>query len=80
MLGVIVRGGMRLTAVGVVTGLILAAAATRLLAKFLFNVSPLDTMTFAGMSMLFFAVALLASYLPARRAAAADPMTALRSD
>jgi ABC-type lipoprotein release transport system permease subunit len=43
-------------------------------------VSPADAMTFAGMSALFIAIALLASYLPARRAAAADPMRVLRAD
>jgi len=47
---------------------------------FLFNVSPLDSMTFAAMSLLFLAVAFVSSYLPARRAAASDPMEALRTD
>jgi ABC-type antimicrobial peptide transport system permease subunit len=75
-----VREGMKLAAFGVAIGLVLAAAATRLMAGFLFNVSPLDAMTFAGMSVLFLVVAFLSSYLPARRAAASDPMTALRTD
>jgi ABC-type antimicrobial peptide transport system permease subunit len=69
---------MRLAGVGVVVGVLLAAAATRLIAGFLFSVSPLDGLTFAGMSGVFIAVALVASYLPARRAAATDPLTALR--
>ena len=80
VLGMVVREGMRLAGTGVVVGLVLAAVATRLIAGFLFSVSPIDGATFAGMSALFIAVALLASYLPARRAAATDPLTALRSD
>ena len=80
VLRMVVREGMRLASVGVVVGIVLAAAATRLIAGFLFSVSPVDGTTFAGMSLLFIAVALLASYLPARRAAATDPLTALRSD
>jgi putative ABC transport system permease protein len=80
VLGMVVREGMRLAGTGVVAGIVLAAGATRLIAGLLFSVSPVDGMTFAGMSVLFIAVALLASYLPARRAAATDPLTALRSD
>lgn len=80
VLGMIVREGMRLTGLGVVIGLLLAAGTTRLLARFLFKVSPFDAITFTGMSLLFIAVALVASYLPARRAATADPMLALRAD
>ena len=72
------REGMRLAGTGVVVGVLLAGAATRLIAGFLFNVSPLDGLTFAGMSGLFVVVALVASYVPARRAAAMDPLTALR--
>ena len=78
VLGMVVREGMRLAGTGVVAGVLLAAAATRLIAGFLFDVSPLDGLTFAGMSGLFIVVALVASYLPARRAAATDPLTALR--
>ncbi len=80
VLRLIVREGMQLTAVGVVLGLLLAAGATPVLARFLFDVSPVDAVTFAGMSLLFVAVALVASYLPARRAAASDPMIALRAE
>ncbi len=71
---------MTLAALGVAIGLLLAAAATRLMSSFLFNVSPLDVMTFAGMSALFLAIAFVSSYLPARRAASSDPMAALRTD
>ncbi|HUQ81344.1 MAG TPA: ABC transporter permease [Gemmatimonadaceae bacterium] len=80
VLGMVVREGMRLAGTGVAVGLVLAAIATRLIAGFLFSVSPMDGATFAAMSGVFIAVALLASYLPARRAAATDPLTALRSD
>jgi ABC-type antimicrobial peptide transport system permease subunit len=76
----VVREGMHLTVTGVAVGLLLAAGATRVLARFLFDVSPVDAVTFGGMSLLFVGVALVASYLPARRAAAADPMIALRSE
>jgi predicted permease len=80
VVGLIVREGMRLAVVGVVLGVLLAAAVTQLIAKFLFTVSPLDAATFGGMSALFIGVALLASWLPARRAAAADPAVVLRAE
>jgi predicted permease len=80
VLVMVVREGMTLALLGVAIGLVLAAAATRLMAAFLFNVSPLDAATFAAMSVLFLGVAFASSYLPARRAAGADPMTALRTD
>ena len=78
VLGMVLREGMRLAGTGVVVGVLLAAAATRLIAGFLFNVSPLDGLTFVGMSGLFVVVALVASYVPAKRAAETDPLTALR--
>ncbi len=80
VLRMVVREGMRLAAFGVAIGVLLAAAATRLLASFLFNVSPLDVLTFAAMSALFLGIAFFSSYFPARRAAASDPMVALRTD
>jgi ABC-type antimicrobial peptide transport system permease subunit len=80
VLRLIVREGMRLALVGVAVGIVLSVAATRLLSSLLLGVSPLDPLTFVGMSALFAAVALLASYLPARRAAGADPMAVLRVD
>lgn len=80
VLRMIVREGMRLAVVGVAVGIALAAATTRLIAGFLFDVSPMDAVTFVGMSAVFVAVAFLASYLPARRAASTDPLTALRSE
>ena len=80
VLRMMMRDGFLLVAAGVVLGLALAAVATQLLAGWLFGLSPLDATTFAGMAAVFFAVALAATYLPARRAAAADPLTALRTD
>jgi predicted permease len=80
VLGMVVREGMRLAVAGVAVGLVLAVAATRLLSSFLFSVSPLDSLTFVGMSLLFLCVAFVSSYLPARRAASSDPMMALRTD
>jgi ABC-type antimicrobial peptide transport system permease subunit len=76
----VVLGGMRLAGLGVAIGLLLAAVASRLLVAFLYGVSPLDVPTFLATSLLFVAVALIASYLPARRAAMADPLIALRSE
>ncbi len=72
--------GLRLAAIGVVLGLILAAAATRLMQGLLLDVSPLDLPIFGGMSLIFALVAALASWIPARRAANVDPMAALRVD
>ena len=80
VLRLMVREGMQLAAIGIVIGLVLAAAAAQLVAGWLFNVSPLDRATFVAMPAIFIAVALVASYLPARRAAAADPLTALRAE
>ena len=74
----VVLQGARVTLVGVVIGLAGALAATRVLGALLFGVQPMDPLTFAATSVLMLAVALLASYLPARHASAVDPMRALR--
>ncbi len=78
VLGMVVRDGMRLVVIGVVIGMVLAAAGTRLMRSFLFGVSPLDPLVFAVIPIGLALVTLLASYLPARRAAATDPVEALR--
>jgi len=61
-------------------GLFGAAAVTRYLAGMLYGLTPLDPATFAGVSVLFAAVATLAAWLPARRASRIDPLAALRAD
>jgi putative ABC transport system permease protein len=61
-------------------GLIAALALTRLLSNFLFDVRPTDPATFVAASLVLVGAALIASYLPARRAATIDPLIALRSE
>jgi len=72
--------GARVAAYGIAIGLALAFGLTRLMASMLFGVSPRDFYTFAAISALLGAVALAASYLPARRAMALDPAAALRHE
>ncbi len=76
----VVRDGMRLALWGVASGLVLTAALSRLLVAFLYGISPLDLPTFAVMSLVFVTVALVASWLPARRAAQLDPLVVLRQE
>ncbi|HEY4129031.1 MAG TPA: ABC transporter permease [Gemmatimonadaceae bacterium] len=76
----VVRQGLRVTAIGASIGLVAAFALTRLMRGILYGVSPTDTVTFAGVTALLFAVAVLASLIPARRATRVDPLTALRAD
>ena len=72
--------GLRLTAAGVAAGLALALAVTRLLSRFLYGVSPFDFPTFAGVALLLALVAVVACWLPARRATRVDPIAALRAE
>jgi ABC-type antimicrobial peptide transport system permease subunit len=74
----VVGQGLKLTVVGVVVGLAGAVALTRILSSLLYDVTPTDPLTLACVSLVLAAIALLASYLPARRAARIDPMAALR--
>jgi putative ABC transport system permease protein len=67
-----------LTRAGIVLGLAGAAMLTRYLSMLLFDVTPLDAPTFIAMSVLFVAIATIASYLPARRATRIDPLAVLR--
>jgi predicted permease len=80
LLRMMMQAGVRLAFVGIAIGLLLAAVVTPLTRQFLFNVSPLDAGAYAGMATIFLTVTLAASYVPARRAAGSDPLTALRSD
>ena len=70
--------GLRLTAAGIAAGLILSAAATRFMSSLLYGVSPMDPMAFLGASLVWILIAMLASYIPARRAARVDPAISLR--
>jgi putative ABC transport system permease protein len=76
----VVGQGMRLVAVGLVIGLLAAAAGTRLLSTLLFGVDTIDPLTFGAVSLLVGTVALVAAWLPARRATAIDPAITLRTD
>jgi len=78
VLGLVVRLALKLAAIGIVVGVLLALAVTRLLSTFLYNVKPTDPLTYAAVAATLFAVALLAAFLPARRASKVDPITALR--
>lgn len=78
--GMVLRDGLGVTLAGVGLGLLGAAAASRLLASLLFGVSARDPITFIAVALLLSSVSLLATWLPARRAAAVDPIIALRSD
>ncbi len=76
----VLRDGAGMTLPGVGIGLVAALGLTRLMSAMLFGVKPTDVLTFASVAALLCLVALLACYLPARRAAKLDPMQALRSD
>lgn len=78
--GLVVREGARLVAIAVAIGLVAAFGATRLLRSQLFGVAPHDALTFAAVTFVLAGVAILACYLPARRASRVDPMEALRTD
>ena len=74
----VLRQGLTLVAIGSVIGLLLAAAASRLLVRLLFGVPPLDPVIYAGSALLFAVIGLAACYVPARRATSIDAMEALR--
>lgn len=70
--------GIKLAGIGMAIGLTAALLSTRLLAFWLYGVSPTDPLTFAGVTAAFLGIVLLASYIPARRATTVDPVIALR--
>jgi ABC-type antimicrobial peptide transport system permease subunit len=79
VVGLMLASSMRSVAAGIVIGGLAALAGVRVLTTFLFGVRPLDPAAFAGAAALLIAVALVAAYLPARRATRVDPLLALRA-
>ena len=80
VLRLIIGHGMKLAAIGIVLGIIGAAGATQFIKTVLFNVTPTDPVSFTGVAVFLTLVALVASYVPARRAMAVDPIVALRNE
>jgi predicted permease len=80
LLGMFVRQGLWLAGIGAALGLVAAAGLTRLMSSLLFGVTALDPVTYSAVSVLLIAAGVLASYLPARRAIAVDPVQALRAE
>lgn len=78
VLWLILKGGLLLTGIGVLIGLVGSFALNRFLASQLYGIGALDWITYATVSLVLIAIALLACYIPARRAAKVDPLTALR--
>ncbi len=76
----VIRQGLVLAALGVLLGSVAAAAVTRLVAGLLYGVAPTDVVAFAGAALVLAAAAVAGSWIPARRAAAVDPASALRSE
>jgi putative ABC transport system permease protein len=80
VLSLVIRQGMTLTLAGLIVGIVAGTFVTRVLTDLLFGVTPRDPLTFAGVPVLLLLVALLACYIPARRATRIDPLIALRSE
>ena len=72
--------GLRITAAGLAAGLVLSAGTVRMLRSYLYGLSPFDPVAFAGASLVWALIAMLASWSPARRATRVDPITALKYD
>jgi ABC-type antimicrobial peptide transport system permease subunit len=80
ILGLVVRQGLALSMAGIAFGTVGAFALTRVMRSLLVGVTPTDPLTFGSIGVAFLVVAMLASWLPARRAARVDPITALRTE
>jgi putative ABC transport system permease protein len=80
ILGLILRSGMKLTAIGLVLGIAGAFGLTRFLSSMLFGVGTYDPVTVSAVAAILALMALLACYIPARRATKANPLVALRAD
>jgi len=78
VLALIIKHGLGLTLAGLIIGLGGALATTRVLKTFLYGITATDTVTFVGVAGLFVSIALVACYIPARRATKVDPIVALR--
>ncbi|HWC97667.1 MAG TPA: ABC transporter permease [Candidatus Sulfopaludibacter sp.] len=78
MLGLIMRQGMKLAGIGVAVGLVIAYGVTKLLASLLFGIKSTDPVTFVGVAAILIVVAVVATYIPASRAAGTQPTEALR--
>ena len=80
VLDVILRRAMRPVVIGAVVGMVACAGVAQVLRVMLYGVSPLDVIAYLSVAAFLFTVALLASYLPARRALRIDPLAAIRSE
>jgi predicted permease len=78
--GLMIGYGLRLSAAGIAAGLIAALLLTQAMSSMLIGIKPTDPLTFAAMAALFLGIAVLATWVPARRAAALDPLAALREE
>jgi ABC-type antimicrobial peptide transport system permease subunit len=78
VLALVLKQGMLLAVIGAVLGVVVALPVTRLASTLLYGVSPTDPLTYISITLLLMAVALLACYIPARRATRVDPLVALR--
>jgi putative ABC transport system permease protein len=76
----LIGNGLRLTGIGAITGIVAALALSRFLASMLFEVRANDPLTLAAMALLLIGIAVLACFVPARRATRVDPLVALRSE